>query len=974
MNKSSEAFEKAYKNLNAEQKKAVDTIEGPVMVIAGPGTGKTTILTLRIATILQKTDTPPSGILAITYTEAGVKAMRMKLRALIGSRADEVRIHTFHGFASSVISEFDEHFPHLSQSTQISDIEAEDMVREILEDQRFSDLRPIGEPEFYVGKIIGAISDAKREAWTSEKIRTFAKEEIDRVTHDEASLSTRGPTKGKLKAEALTRIKKCERTLVFANVFEAYETTKRSNKKIDFDDLIIELLVALKNDELLLRMLQEKFLYILVDEHQDTNDAQNLLIRMIADFFESPNIFVVGDEKQAVYRFQGASVANFLMFQTIWKNMEVIYLKSNYRSHQHILDASYSLIENNYAEGQHDKLRVKLLASGKETARPIDIIIAGNTEASEKYMAESIRTLLNLNSEKTIAVIVRTNRDVEQALDALKRHDIPVSSLRGADVFSHPAGKLFFDLIRYLVGPAEIESLAKTLIHGLWGVSFENSIKLVRDIRAGILKDIPILIPVLKDVTASALKMDALEYILYAADVSGFVHLIISDPLAVEVWRSIAALSEELIRKGKDHSMSAHELMKQLLTYATSANKRSIKINVGANDAQVQVTTVHSSKGLEFDYVFMPYSVEESWPMKAHASYFIMPREKESGEEVKDARRLFYVGLTRARTHISVLLSKEESNGKQLTPLRFIEELSGAFTNQIEVPAISEHILNSHAEREYTSREKELIEYTKRILYERGLSVTALNHFIKCPSLFLYKSILRLPEAPHASSEKGNAVHQAISNVWKLRDRNDSAILQTLSSSVETYFNVVSPLRLFEKRIILKSLLSDMPTVATCLKEHFALSGEVSTETWMEKTLESITIHGKLDTVIDQEKRVLVFDYKTKEGMSEKEIRGETKNANGDYFRQLVFYKILLQSNPRFQEKEIIPALVFVRPDSKGKCPIVQLSITKQDEEKVLTEIQTLVDSVMTGKVVRSRCQDADCEYCVTNYFLEADQ
>ncbi len=126
-------FENRYKSLNAEQKLAVDTIDGPVMVIAGPGTGKTNILTLRIANILKKTDTPASGILAITYTESGVRAMRTRLREIIGARADEVRIHTFHGFAASIISEFDDHFPHLYRSKQMTDIEAEDLVRKILE-------------------------------------------------------------------------------------------------------------------------------------------------------------------------------------------------------------------------------------------------------------------------------------------------------------------------------------------------------------------------------------------------------------------------------------------------------------------------------------------------------------------------------------------------------------------------------------------------------------------------------------------------------------------------------------------------------------------------------------------------------------------------------------------------------------------------------------------------------------------------
>ncbi len=392
----SDAFEEAYKNLNAKQREAVDSIEGPVMVIAGPGTGKTQILALRIANILLKTDTPASGILALTFTEAGAKEMRRRLRGIIGARAEEVRVHTYHGFAASIIAEFPDHFPHLSRTKQITEIEAETLVREMLKEKRFAKLRPSGEPDFYVGKILGGIKDCKKEAWTPEIVRKFSEEEIERVKNDEDSLSTRGPTKGQLKGEALKRIEKCERTFLFADAYETYEEKKRAAKKQDFDDLIVELLSALKKDKLLLQMLQEKFLYILVDEHQDTNDAQNILIRSIADFFDNPNLFIVGDEKQAIYRFQGASVENFLHFQKLWKDMKIISLVDNYRSHQHILDATHAMIENNYSEGEHKNLRVKLAARASTPARPIDVITAGNTEAADKYLAEELRKILEI--------------------------------------------------------------------------------------------------------------------------------------------------------------------------------------------------------------------------------------------------------------------------------------------------------------------------------------------------------------------------------------------------------------------------------------------------------------------------------------------------------------------------------------------------------------------------------------------------
>src|SRR3989344_2665636 len=192
-------FLASYKKLNLAQKEAVDTIEGPVMVIAGPGTCKTTVLTLRIANILKRTDTPAHGILAITYTDAGVRAMREKLRSVIGDRAHDVHIHTFHSFAASVMAEHPDHFLELEGLRQMTDIEQETLIRSIIEDPRFADIRPVGKPEAYVSGIIRSIDDAKREALTHDMVRRYAEDEIRRIENDESCISSRGATKGKLK-------------------------------------------------------------------------------------------------------------------------------------------------------------------------------------------------------------------------------------------------------------------------------------------------------------------------------------------------------------------------------------------------------------------------------------------------------------------------------------------------------------------------------------------------------------------------------------------------------------------------------------------------------------------------------------------------------------------------------------------------------------------------------------------------------
>ncbi|MSU55898.1 MAG: ATP-dependent helicase [Candidatus Taylorbacteria bacterium] len=971
---SDSAFQAQYARLNPKQKEAVDTIDGPVMVIAGPGTGKTTVLTLRIAQILRKTDTPPSGILAITFTEAGVKAMRQKLRALMGSRADEVRLHTFHGFASSIIAEFKDHFAHLDRAIQMTDIDAESLVREILKDERFAELRPFGNPDFYVQKIVGGISDAKREALTPEMMREGAKKEKKSIQADPDALSSRGPTKGKLKAEAEKRIEKCERTVLFADVYEVYEKRKRAERKIDFNDLIIELLTALQNDTLLLRLLQEKFLYILVDEHQDTNDSQNLLIRLLADFFDSPNLFVVGDEKQAIYRFQGASVENFLRFKNAWKGMKSIPLETNYRSHQHLLDSTFSMIENNYGEGEHTHLRVRLTSGGGGKPQPLALISGKECDTLE-YLGKEIQAILEKENESTMAIITKTNRDLERIIRFLESKEIPVSSERKINIFNHPIGNLFFTLIEYLSDTTNTEALAKTIAVGLWDVPFENGVECIRALRSG-KQGVAEKIPALRHLQNKLTDEGALAYLVFLAEASGFLTLAVKDPSAMEVWRGIVELSEYLIREGDIRD--TRELLAKLLSYKASSEERSVKVSVGSPELRVRAMTAHGSKGLEFDYVFLPFVTESSWIGRTRGTYFVFPhKEKDDEDSIRDARRLFYVALTRAKKHAVVLVPEEIAGGKTETPLRFLDELDPKCVERTVLPpdvgGLHSPFFKGSTSSEtggISTHNRKLIDLTKTTLLNSGLSVTALNHFITCPSAFLYQSILKIPQASTPSAEKGTAVHEAFRRIWEETDRSIGTIEKVFRDSVSAYLER-SLLPVFEKEAVKTELFEKAPSIAQELQSHFA-SGKAVTESWSEGhfsgTYEggqvTMPVHGKLDAVLEDGDTVRVFDYKTKEAMTVPAIKGETKSSDGNPWRQLIFYKFLLEHNPKYKNKDIVPSLVFVMPDRKGKCGIVSLPVADADIEKLKTEIQSLIDSVWSGRVMTDFCDEPECEWC----------
>ena len=354
---------------------------------------------------------------------------------------------------------------------------------------------------------------------------------------------------------------------------------------------------------------------------------------------------------------------------------------------------------------------------------------------------------------------------------------------------------------------------------------------------------------------------------------------------------------------------------------------------------------------------------------RARSSSFVFPRERDDSDDVRDARRLFYVALTRAKKHAVIISSGENNLGKQLLPLRFIDELEKKSVSQKNIPAEEEKTPIIKIADLKSGREKEIVEYAKRSILEKGLSVTALNHFLNCPSEFLYKSILKIPEAPSATSEKGIAMHKALSLVWSEKHKSVENIQKTIEKSVKDYFKV-SLLPSFEKGAILAELLDSAPKVATALQEYFNMSGEVFTEKWFEKNFHSksekidFELHGQLDAVLETDKKVEVFDYKTREAMSENAIKGMTKDSDGNYFRQLVFYKMLLLENSRYKGKEIEPSLIFVKPDSKGRCPTITLPISKTDIEKVEGEVENLVKSVFSGNFLYSKCDDLDCKWC----------
>src|SRR4051812_33261040 len=348
-----EKFYEEYNRLNEQQKLAVDTIEGPVMVIAGPGTGKTQILSARIGKILLETDTQPENILCLTYTDAGVVAMRKRLLHFIGPAAYKVNIYTFHAFCNDVIQDNLSLFEKTSLDP-ISELERVELLKQLID--LFPKNHPLkryrGDVYFEMHNLQSLFSTMKREGWTPGFINQRIDEYLTDLPTREIYIATRATSsfkKGDVRTDKIEEEKeKMERLRAAVNEFEHFRQLMRSRNRYDFDDMINWVIKAFEEDKALLSRYQEQFLYLLVDEYQDTSGTQNRLVQLLINYWDKPNVFVVGDDDQSIYRFQGASVENMKGFADSYKDDLVkVILTNNYRSTQPILDLSRTLIERN---------------------------------------------------------------------------------------------------------------------------------------------------------------------------------------------------------------------------------------------------------------------------------------------------------------------------------------------------------------------------------------------------------------------------------------------------------------------------------------------------------------------------------------------------------------------------------------------------------------------------------------------------
>lgn len=989
-------FKKNYASLNKEQREAVDEIEGPVMVIAGPGTGKTQILTLRIANILLKTQINPENILALTFSESASFEMRSRLSEIIGTPAFRVEIATFHSFSNDVIKNYPDEFSLLLSSENITETEQIELIEKLIDTLNLKLLRPFGDPNYYLKDILRAINDLKKEGVTPEKLKDSINrqkkdfEKIDDLYHE------KGKYQGEIKGKYIDLKKDIEKLEEFLLVFDSYQKALIEEKKYDFNDMLLEVIKALESNGSLLLRLQEKYQYILVDEHQDTNAAQNRLMELLLSFYKNPNVFVVGDEKQAIYRFQGASLENFLYFKKIYPTVNLINLQENYRSHQLILDASSSLIEKNISANILPQKKLK--ANSDIKAQKVKLATVSSYDLEYEYVASDIKDKITKGVKSSeIAVLARRNLDLIPLARSLNRLGIKFIIQADQNILSDLEIQKLLLIFQSIANPMDESLLIKMLHVNFLGIDPFDVYKLLNYAKKN-KTELSKLINKINKKLVSKLDLKKLKelkefYLKYENWVSlndnipfddlfvavindsGFKEHLLKLPNQYQLLNKLTSLFDEIkLRLYKNPKFNLADFINLLQT--VEKHKIAFRAKVEHSKTEgIRLLTVHKSKGLEFEWVYIINCFDGRWGnSRKRGSKIKLPwkylgvdiKLDISFEEIEDERRLFYVAMTRAKKGITLTYSKFGIDGKEQLPSQFIQEIESKFTEIIDTTKFEKNfdksqIFDLPKSSKLDPKNKE---YLKQLFLEKGLSVTGLDNFLSCPWKYFFRNLVILPDVKNKSLIFGTAIHTSLDSYIKLRkyklltsqflidEFNESLEKESISDKDKDELSKKGEkvLNLYFEKVI--------PTWPKDLQSEMNIRGV--------KLSEDIVLNGRLDMIeqLSQDGLVRVHDFKTGKIKSRSQIDGTRTNSKYNYKRQLVFYKILLDryKDGLFKMKEGV--IDFVEPNEKGNFKSEVFSITEEDSRDLESVIKSVGSQIINLTFWEQKCKDGSCEYC----------
>lgn len=964
-------------SLNKEQALAVDFINGPVLVLAGPGTGKTQLLSIRAYSILQKDkNARPENILILTYTNSATKTMKERLARVIGANGYDVEVATFHGFANSILQESEEAAEYVGEKVQMDDVEQVKAIKYILDNTKgLDDIRPFGAPYMYIKELLQKIGDLKKDGIKPKDLYEYI---------------------SRKKPDAYLEEKHVKRLKALSIVYDIYEKLKEGKHKdifdergrYDYDDMILFATEALKKERALRERYQAQFKYVMVDEFQDTNGAQMELLFALLDY-KSPNLCCVGDDDQSIYRFQGAGGGNFKLFKERFALLKEVSLRDNYRSTGELLDVSkniISLIPIVERTAEKDLVRMKDYKD-KEIG-----FMEFSTEDEEllfivdkvKELKERIASAAYLSAEErahpynNIAILVRKRKSILKIIDAFLQAGIPYATDGKEDISGEKRVKQLIDVLKLAyAGPNDTDTgdmaLYRVLTSDYLEIPHSEILKFLCHVNEKKEKRIRkvSLMSEFFDYFSSHKASAAVRRLLddagtrtvhtmllnYIKDSGLFKYILKEhrdkDMLRIRDLRSVTSFinmikSADLANPG----MRLDDLMLEMKTRADHDLPIQGKLVTMTQDG-VRIYTAHGSKGQEFHSVIIPFCLEKkNWPARSIPEKIPLPaslfktkeriKERESLKKLAayDETRLFYVAVTRSKSTLLFTASPTENtvSSSYLNHLDISKESSGHIE---EEDLLEKSIDLTDIEDPFIGTEEILNDMVSNL----SLNPTRVNTYISCRRKFLYNDVLKLPAAKKRSLVFGNSVHKALEETYRELKRKGK------------FPDFKFFLKAFEDELKMQGADSSIgidclnKANGPALREWFERAAKdpivpIDLEKKLMITVaDNIIFTGKYDKVEWQDRKknmVRIIDYKTGKPDDHLKKISECRDLKSEecdgYLRQLVCYKLLYEKDGAQSRGNTAShgVLVFIEPLSSE---IRKLNLKKGDYATLPVEI-----------------------------------
>jgi DNA helicase-2/ATP-dependent DNA helicase PcrA len=761
-------------SLTSEQKRAVEYSNGPLMIIAGAGTGKTTVITQRILHIISSGLATPDEILALTFTEKASKDMQQRVDELLPLGSLTNWILTFHSFCDRILRQEGIHIGLNSNYKLFTEAEKIQFMREHIFDFSLNYFRPLGNPIKFVTSCLQHFSRLQDENITPAEYLSWCDTKKQTISSTEEEFSHAQYTE-------------------LANAYKTYESLKLEYDYLDFGDLIMRTIQLFRERPNVLHQYQKQFRYILVDEFQDTNFAQCELAFLLSGL--TGNITIVGDDDQSIYRFRGASLSNMQSFRSKYPHCEIVVLTQNYRSGQHILDASYKLINNN----NPDRLEVTEHIDKKlKAVFPIqDDIVFFHTHRAEDEVdrvIEEIRRLVEKEQYdfRDIAILVRANAHADMFVHALEREGIPHQFLGPTKLFQTKVISFLVSYLRLLTDPEDSSSAFQLFSYPFFSIPTKDVLSLflysqkhsvsfldaVRDLSSFSIPDtsklaITTLLAHIDAGMSSLLTKTAGQILYDFVQNTGYLSQL-SNPKDKEQeleFQNVSLFFQKLKSYETDHSDSKVFAVLEWITLHSELGESPSGASLDwSEENAISLLTVHSSKGLEFPVVFLVTLVSQRFPSVSRVDTLPIPEDliKErlpNGDfHIQEERRLFYVGMTRAKEKLYLTASDyygEAKREKALSP--FITEALG---DSIDAGFVKK-------KPDLVSSDSEGSDKPSVVLTH--LSYSQIETFLICPLHYQLKYLYHIPTPASASQSFGITIHRIV-NFILLFEANQVAI------------------------------------------------------------------------------------------------------------------------------------------------------------------------------------------------------